>query len=254
MSHRIATVIIEDNENVMASLKMEIKARHPQINIIGTANCVKQGIELIKEKKPELIFMDINFPDGTAFDIFEQTESNRFKVIFTTAHSEYALRAFDVSALHYLMKPLSPDSIADAIGRFEAINGNDDLDQKLSVLKESLLEKPQKILLPTDQGTHLCNLADITRCEAANNYTQVYLNNGSKKLISKTLGTFVHSLEGCGFARTHHSHLVNLKYIKVYHSGRNSMVELLDGCEIPISQTYKDSFRESLLRYAKEVE
>ncbi len=253
MDQATDTVIIEDDENVVLSLRMEIEQNFPQLHLVGTANSVESGVDLLKKCRPKLIFMDINLPDGNAFDIFERADAHGAKVIFTTAYSEFAVRAFEMSAMHYLVKPLSQEKIAEAVERFEVQNGSQMIDEKLTVLKESLMERPQKIMLPSSDGTYICNISDIIRCQAQSNYTMVFFSSKESILVAKNLGKFETLLLDVGFARPHSSHLVNMKYIKVFHTGLNSILKLTDGTEVPVSSSFRKTFHDSLLKYAKSL-
>jgi two-component system LytT family response regulator len=251
MNDKIAAVIIDDEENFIASLEILIRKYFPKINIVGEANSVKTGSSIINKHKPKLVFLDINLPDGSGFDILDKTTNNSYEIIFTTSYSEFAVRAFEVSALHYLMKPISVEKLREAIERYEKMHDKDFFDEKLKILKESLVDKPQRILLPTSDGKSLFNIADIVRCEADNNYSFVHFNTKQKVHLSKPLQYLDKILNDLDFVRIHSKHLVNLRYVKNYKSGRKSFVLLTDNTELPISETYSSTFVEHLKHFAK---
>lgn len=248
---KISAVIIEDNESQLRELELLLNVSHPEITCKGSAGDVKSGIELINKQKPDLVFLDIDLPGGTGFDIIENTKVNHYKVIFTTVHQKYAVRAFELSALHYLIKPIKAEKPKEAINRYPDTQ-DDDFVQKLQILKESLQERPQKIMLPTDDGRIFVNIADIVRFEAYEGYARVFFNDGRKNmLISKTLNELNNLLTDMDYARPHNSHLVNLKYIEKYRTRGNGSVLMKDDTEISITQTYRSSFKQAIENFAR---
>lgn len=251
MSDIINTVIIDDEQNFIYSLEILLKKNFPNINIIGKASTVAEAESLLKLANPVLVFLDINLPDGTAFDLLEKLPNHNFEIIFTTAYTEFAFKAFEFSALHYLMKPMTIEKLQEAIERFLKIRNSENLDEKLLVLKESLVKKPQKILLPSSDGISVFNISDILRCEADNNYAFVYFINKQKILVSKPLQSLDKILNDLDFVRIHSKHLINLRYVKKYVTGRKPYVILTDNTELPISQTQKSEFADRLKQFAK---
>jgi two-component system LytT family response regulator len=134
-SNNVKAVIIDDEENFTSSLEILIKKNFPNIIISGTATNVKDGVALINKTMPNLVFLDIHLPDGNGFDLLETTKFNSYEVIFTTSFSEYAVRAFEVSAVHYLLKPIELPKLKEAINRFNSKIDNDKFDEKLRILK-----------------------------------------------------------------------------------------------------------------------
>jgi two-component system LytT family response regulator len=253
ISNNVKAVIIDDEENFTSSLEILIKKNFSNIIIAGTATNVKDGVALINKTMPNLVFLDIHLPDGIGFDLLETTKFNSYEVIFTTSFSEYAVRAFEVSAVHYLLKPIELAKLKEAINRFNSKIDNDKFDEKLRILKESLLDRPMKILLPTSDGHNIYNISEIVRCEADSSYSSVYFNNGEKILISRPLQHLHRILAELDFVRIHSKHLVNLKYVKKYVSGRNAHLLLTDKTELQISQHQKSEFEDKLKKYVKTV-
>ena len=191
-------------------------------------------------------------PDGTGFDLLEKIPERNFEIIFTTSHSEYAVRAFEFSALHYLTKPIDLEQLKVAIERFIKIQYKESsLDQKLSILKQSLLDKPQKILIPSSDGLNVYNLSDIVWCEAQGGYSVVHFINVRQLTISKTLNKLAEMLNDLDFVRIHQSSLINLKYVTKFINSRNSKVVLINDIVLYISNSNKDIFRDRLKSYAK---
>jgi two-component system LytT family response regulator len=250
----INTVIVEDDENSLSILQLLIKNHCHELRLVGIARDVDNAVKVINDQKPDLLFLDIDLPDGSGFDILKQINHFYYEVIFTTVHNKYAVRAFEVSALHYLMKPITVDKLQNAISRFSKPqkNGNN-LDEKLKILKESLSEKPQKIMLPTSDGMNVFNISEIVRCEADGNYTMIYFNDNTKLFISKPIKSLNKILSELHFSRVHNSHLINLKFIKKYVKGKSPYLELTSKETIPISETFKNHFIEDLEKYVKQV-
>lgn len=253
MKNIINVIIIDDEESYASSLEILLKKNFPKINVIGSSYSVKDGVNLLSLTKPDLVFLDINMPDGSGFDLLERIKEKSFEVIFTTSFSEFAFRAFEVAALHYLMKPMTLEKLTEAMERYEKMQGKDDFDEKLRILKESLLEKPQKILLPLSDGQTVFNISDIVRCEAEGSYSRVFFNNNTKELICKPLQNLDRLLNELDFVRIHNSHLVNLRYVKKYVPGKSATVQLSDKTELPISQSQKPDFSLRLKKYAKTM-
>ncbi len=253
MSEQIKAVIIDDEENFSSALEIQIRKQFPNLIVVGTAKTIKEGIQLINRTMPDLVFLDINFPEGNGFEIIESTKFTRYEVIFTTSFSEYAVRAFEVSAIHYLLKPIDQVKLKEAINRFNLKTDNDKFDEKLRILKESLQDRPQKILLPTSDGQNIFNISEIIRCEADSSYSTVFFNNGNKLLIAKPLQHLHKILVELDFARIHSKHLVNLKYVKKYVAGRIPHLILTDGTDLQISQHQKSDFADKLKKYVKSV-
>ena len=253
MNNITTAFIIDDEDTFVSSLQILLQKNYPKVNIVGTASSVKEAVALIKKTKPNLLFLDINLPDGNGFDVLEQTNRKLYEVIFTTSYSEFAIRAFEFSALHYLLKPIELPRLKDAMEHYSKIHDNVLMDEKLQILKESLLEKPQKIILTTGDGKSIYNISDIVRCEADGNSQFVYFNNKQRVQINKSLEILENNLHELDFVRVHHKHLINLRYVKKYRTGRNPNVVLSDNTELPISQTFRTDFSERMNHFAKSL-
>jgi two-component system LytT family response regulator len=253
MSENINVVIIDDEENFINSLEILIRRNFQNINIIGYAKSVNEGVNLLKTLKPDLVFLDIDLHEGTGFDILEKIDDKSFQTIFITNLSEYSLKAFDFAALHYLIKPVKLDHLTEAISRFSKSTKIDNYDINLKLLKESLLNKPEKILLPSIDGLNIFNISDIIRCEANDNYSYIYFINNQRVLISKTLQSLNILLNDLDFARIHNKHLVNMKFVKKFFTQKKPYILLLDNSEIPVGLSYKVSFTERLKEFTRHL-
>ena len=251
MNNKINAIIIDDEETYISSLSVMLKMEFPQINIIDKCFNVESAIKSIKKHKPELIFLDIILPDGTGFDLLEKLDNRNFDIIFTTSHSEFAVRAFEFSALHYLTKPIEIEKLKIAIDRFSKTQIKENFDERIKILKESFMDKPQKILLPSLEGLNVYNISDIIRCEADGNHTKVFIVNMKPINISKSLSNISKLLVDLDFARIHKSDLINLRYVKRFISKKSAKVVLINDDELIVSQNQREAFTEKLKSYAK---
>lgn len=251
----IRSVIIEDEARSQATLSKLLSQCCPQVTVVGMASDVASAIRLINEVKPQLIFLDIALPDGDGFNVLESIEHSAYKVIFVTAYDKFAIRAFEFSALHYLLKPISAIDLKDAVDRFTEAD-NEDVKyhkERINTLKSNLNSQQQKIMLPTAQGYELVSLDDITHLEANHNYTQCFFAGGGRLLVSKPLISFETILEDQHFVRIHHQHIVNLKYVKRYIRGSGGSVKLSDNVELNVSKSRKIEFLDRLSGYAHHL-
>jgi two-component system LytT family response regulator len=233
----------------VAVIDDEARARETIINILGLseiphevlgqASDVSSGYSLITEKNPDLVLLDINLTDGTGFDILRKFNDFDFKVIFITAHEEYAVTAFKFSAVDYILKPVVAGDLLAAIEKaYHEIRKND-TELKLSTLLSNL-DKIRKIVLKTAESIHIVNVQNIIRCESDINYTTFYLHNEEKLLVSRTLKEFAELLEPAGFFRTHQSHLVNLDHVIRYDKTEGGHLVMDDESIVPVSSRKKE--------------
>ncbi len=245
---KIHTILIDDEKSSLVILQKLLEKNFPEIEIISTAQSVQQAIEEINKYKPDLIFLDISMPDGDGFEVLEKTDYHDFGVIFVTAYDQYAIKAFEYAALHYILKPVDPEMLKDAIERYKETS-NEELTEKISALSSNLKDKPTKLILPTSSGLHIIDLNEIVRCESSNNYTTFFLTNGKKIVVSKSIQTYENLLKDSHFCRIHNKHIVNLKFIKKYVRGRGGYVVLSNGEQIEVSEGRKKKFLEKLSQF-----
>ncbi len=208
----LKAIIIEDETHARSGLKKMINILEPSITIVGESGCVNEAIELINKENPTLIFMDIQLEDGTSFEILKHLEHLNFKIIFTTAYDEFALKAFKYSVIDYLLKPIDPLELKEAIKKaLSNIKVKEQQDDLLRVLKANLETNNQKIVLKTSEQQHIVSVKDIIRLEANGAYT-LFVTRTEKILISKNIKHYQEILED-NFIRCHQSHLVNLEHV-----------------------------------------
>ncbi|HYC87428.1 MAG TPA: LytTR family DNA-binding domain-containing protein [Chryseosolibacter sp.] len=232
-------LIIDDIENSRISLAHDLKTYCPQVHVIGQADGVKTGVTAIREKKPDVVFLDIEMGDGTGFDVLEQVRDVRFQVIFTTGLDSYGIKAIKFSALDYLLKPVDPDELVNAVAKLEANakaeHASHGVELLLQNLKNNLKPTEKRIALHSADKVHLVFVSDIVRCESQGAYTLFHLQHGRQVLATKNLREFEILLDDHGFIRVHHSHLINFAHMKEYVKKDGGYAVMSDGSQIPVS-------------------
>ncbi|HVU95731.1 MAG TPA: LytTR family DNA-binding domain-containing protein [Puia sp.] len=242
----IRAIIVEDEGHCSERL-IELVRRHAgnRVLIEGVYETVDSGVKALRERRPELVFLDVQVKDRSGFDVLQETRELTYGVIFTTAYDRYAVQAFQFSAIDYLLKPVAGDELLRAIDRFEGARSAEDRARRLEALLHNLLETgvaDKRIGLPVASGLIFVQVSMILRCESSSNYTLLFTTDGKKLVVSKTLKEFEALLTPYRFFRVHHSHLVNLRYIKNYQKGQGGTVTLTDDTIVEVSTRRKEEF------------
>jgi two-component system LytT family response regulator len=242
----VRAVIVEDDAHARTALLRLLAELCPQIRVAGTCGRVDDAVRLLREPGTDIVFLDVELPDGTGFDVLQQLGPVDFSVIFTTAHVEYAVRAIKFSALDYLLKPVAAEELMAAVAKASSpAHGREQQGLQLRLLQQHLAgqgEGMARIVLPTQEGYSFIPLEDIVWCEAQNNYTDFHLLHGSPLPASRTLKEFEELLEPNGFCRIHHSHLINLRHLVKYVKGKGGYVVMSTGKELEVSVRRKEDF------------
>ena len=239
---KIKSVIVEDELAAREVLKNYLSKYCPQVEVIGEAQNIKEAVPLLHELLPELVFLDVEMPFGNAFDVLEACKELQFETIFVTAFSEYSLKALNQSAAYYLLKPISIEELIIAVNKVHDHLLNHEIFNRNKIIVENFKEtKPEKqqVILPTLEGFEVVKMEEIVRLRGNGNFTDIYLSNGSKKMVCRFLKHFAEILPN-PFVRVHKSHIINSNYVKSYNKG--GTLTLNDGSEIEVSLTYKESF------------
>lgn len=241
-------IIVDDEAKSRSMLKTLCEEYCEGLEIVGLAASVDEGLDLIQSSSPQIVFLDIHMPIKNGFQLLEAFNGRPpFSVIFTTAYDQYALKAFKLSAVDYLLKPIDIDALMRAVKKAAKYHQTNDSTRRLELLKEALEKDPiQKIALTTLDGFTFVDYDEIVRCEAQGNYTDVRLVDGSSLLITKTLKHYEDILIDKDFFRVHKSHLVNLNFIRRFVKGRQGMIEMTDGQLIEVSLRKKEALLEKL--------
>ncbi len=247
------TLVLDDDRQVTLLLENLITKKLPKLELVGIGNSVKSGIELIEETKPDLVFMDIGFPDGDGFSIIDNCSYTDYEVIFISSHQEFAMKAFEYSAIHYLKKPINPEEVFEAVDRYIIQKDEDDLSIRLRKIESAILLDEPKLIIPSTEGLSIVKINEIMRCEASDVYTYFYLTSGKKMMASKTLNNYQKLLSDINFVRIHSKHLINLRYIKSYIKGKGGSVVMENGDELEVSVRKKMDFMNKLKDYARSI-
>ena len=240
----LRAIIIDDIDTIRQKNTAVIKEHCPNVAIIAEADSVKSGVEAIRKYVPDLVFLDVEMADGTGFDLLQELLPITFKVIFITAHQEFAIKAFRFSAIDFLLKPMDPDDLVEAVKKAEETISKDMLELQFSTLFSNI-ERPknlQKLILKTAEKIYSVNVQDIIRCESEKNYSTFFLVNGQKLVVSTTLKEYETMLIPMGFFRSHQSHLINMLYFDHYLKGDGNAIVMKDKTTIPLAIRKKEEF------------
>jgi two-component system LytT family response regulator len=234
-------IIVDDEISVRNAITKLLTEQFPDIEVISTADSLKSAYEAIMKHAPDLLFLDVELPDGNGFELLRMVPAVNFRVIFITGHQEYALDAIKVSALDYILKPFDNDELRIAVEKAREIINHDEQNLKLQALSENLRSKRilKRIILPTADNLHLVSVEDIVRAEADSNYTIFRLTEGRKIMVSRTIKEYDEMLSQSGMIRVHQSHLVNVLFIDRFVKRDGGYLQLKDGTTVPVSPLLK---------------
>jgi len=244
----IKTIIIEDEAKSRSSLRQKLIEFCPVIEIAGEAEDGQEGKSLIEKHQPQLIFLDIEMPKMNGFEMLNVIKEKNFHIIFTTAYDQYAIKAIKYAAFDYLLKPIDIEELKMAVARI-ADKETGETKKQVELLQQNIQHPKKqlnKLAVPTLDGLLFYDINDIVHLEANSNYTHIFFNNQTKILASKTLKEFEDILPEETFFRVHHSHLINLNYIKKYIKGDGGQIELLNGTYVDVSRRKKDEFLKAI--------
>ncbi|HEX6426189.1 MAG TPA: LytTR family DNA-binding domain-containing protein [Niastella sp.] len=241
-------IIIVEDQTLLRQRLEDLLQQQPGFTVIGTCGSVHEAIVLINTTKPDLLLLDIGLPDGTGFDILEQIPPAQSKVIFLTAHNEYAIRAIRYGAIDYLLKPLNENELREALQR--VISAQPLLQEQISITLQSFRKKKLQdhLALRSQQFVEIVELKDISYLHVDNGITTVFLHGGKKVVTTRPLKEYEELLSGGSFLRTHQSYLVNERYIHRYHH-KEGYLYMKDGTQIPVSARKK----ETIVTYFKSL-
>ena len=246
----IKGVIVDDEKHGREIIKKMLVAYCPDVEIVGEADSVDGGIEMITMKKPDVVFLDIELSNRSGFEILEHFEDISFEIIFETAFNYYAIKAIKFAALDYLLKPIDTNELIAAIEKLRAkLSLPSNVRTRVNIAKDHLDKpKPEKLALPTETGFVFVKIEDIVFCKADSNYTRFYLKNKSEILTCHTLGEYDELLGDFDFFRIHNTYLVNMHHVQSYQKGKGGFAMMSNGVEIEVSVRRKDAF---LKQFAK---
>ena len=242
-NQQINAILIDDEVHSLETLRMEIERNCPMINIIALCKGPEEGKKAIKDLQPDLVFLDIQMPGQTGFELLRSLDSIPFEVIFVTAYDEYSMQAIKLSALDYLLKPVDDRELIEAVDKAIAKQQLKQSQEQVSFLLTALSTTHgaqfTKIALPSINGLDFVNISDIIYCEAEGNYTNIYMEDGGKFVISRPLSDFEKMISNPIFFRTHKTFLINLDHIRQYVKGSGGQVIMKNGASIQVSRMRK---------------
>lgn len=246
----LRTIIIDDENNSREKLQYLLNMYcKDMVEVVQVCSSGEEGLDAISKHRPDLIFLDVEMPYMTGFDMLKKIPKIDFEIIFTTAHDHYAIKAIKFSALDYLLKPIDLEQLQEAVKK--AIVKR--TDKKSSAQIESFVEnikdsakKLENLSIPTSYGMVFVKVNDIARCESSSNYTVFFLANKDQVVATRTLKEYEELLDDSGFVRIHHSHLINKHFLKEYIKGAGGQVVMKDGTTLDVSRRKKDEVIEKL--------
>lgn len=244
---KLKAILVDDEQDSRQILASYLSKYCPDVELLATCKNIKEGLEAIKKHQPDLLFLDIEMPYGTGFDLLEQVEEVDFETVFVTAYDNYAIQALNMSAAYYLLKPVDIDELVAAVDKIksERIESNESF--HVQVLLDNIKQendRPKKIMLPTFEGFEIVPIDDIIYCEADDNFTKFHLKQGKPLLISKTLKYFEDTLPMTKFVRIHRSSLINTDFVVRYTKGKGGYVTMANNAELEVSSKKKAQFLE----------
>ncbi len=242
----ISTLIIDDELHIREMISQIIKDHCPEIEVIASTGSVHESVQAIQNLNPDLILLDIKMPDGTGFDLLQKLETIDFKIIFITAYEEHAIKAFQFSAIDYLLKPIDPQELVQGIQKaIHAIHA--EMSLKLSTLFGHLSPNDsgeKKIILKTSDNIHLIKINDIIHLDSDQNYTAFHFKDNKSITVSRTLKDYEDLLIEFGFFRVHKSHLINIHYIDRFEKAEGGTVVMSNQSRIPVASRKRDQLLE----------
>lgn len=247
----IKSVLIDDETDALEMLEWQLRTHFPDVEAVALCHSADVGIAAIRQHQPQLVFLDIEMPVQNGFEVLRSFPAPDFAVIFTTAYSQFAIKAIKYAAFDYLLKPVDTDDLREALNRFRN-KQHRQIDEQFRLLLTQLGTPQQRttpahsgrIGLSTAEGMTMVRPDSIVRCQSLSNYTRIFLDGGRQLVVSKTLKEVEETLIGYDFYRVHHSSLINLNHIQAYVKADGGYVVMSDGETISIARNRKDGFME----------
>jgi two-component system, LytTR family, response regulator len=244
----LRSIIIDDEPKSAGILKNDLAQHCPTVEVAVVCHSAKEGIMAIKKEKPDLVFLDIEMPWMNGFEMLEVLGEINFSIIFTTAHDQFAAKAFRTSAVDYLLKPIDAVDLREAVKKAEKRSnqhdGNVNIENLLHNFKQPATQ--QKIALPNKDGYEFAEINQIIYCQAEGSYTKVFLAGKKYILVSRSLGDIEELLPAALFLRIHHSTVVNINYVTHFVRTDGGYVKLQTGEQLPVSKSKKETVMNKL--------
>lgn len=240
----IKAIIVDDEKNNRITLHKLVERFCPQVTIVSECDSVDCAISVLESTPIDVVFLDVEMPGKNGFDLLAHFNYQcPFNVIFTTAYSQYAVKAFRFSALDYLLKPVDPEELVQAVHKLSNKISDENKNKQFELLEQKISNKDvgkKQLAISTLEGIYFVTLDEIIHIDADSSYTKIYLTSGEMIMSSKPLKYFEELLEDFDFVRVHQSHIINLKLIRRYVRGDGGQVIMTNGTEIEVSRRKKD--------------
>ncbi len=240
----LRSVIIDDESDAVKFIESLIEEYCPNLEVVGKANSARDGVQVILDTHPDLVFLDVQMPHGSGFDLLSSFQEKTFDVIFITAFNHYAIQAIKFSAVDYILKPINISEFIEAVAKVEEKRASQEY-QNLNyhtLLENIKTPRPTKLAIPTTEGIEYLNTGEIIRLEADRSYTWFYLTEKRKYLVSRNLKEYQELLNDMNFFRPHNSHLINMEHVKKFVRHEGGYIEMTDNSTVPMSRGKKDLF------------
>jgi len=244
---KLKAIIVDDEEKALKSLQIKIQKLYPKIELIATTQSSVEAISLIDTLKPQLVFLDIEMPQFSGFDVLNNVKDPSFEIIFVTAYGDYAIEAIQHCAIGYVMKPIDNEDLQIAVDHaMKSIALKTTLNKNLKLIENLNLGQTNdsKIIIPSLKGFDFVKINEVIRCEGESGYTRIVLKNKKDIMSSYSIGKFVKMLSNKKFLLIHRSHLVNLKYVSGYLN--EGYITMENGDSLPISKNKRQEFIEKM--------
>lgn len=245
MITKLKAIIVDDEQDSRDTLNHYVTKYCTDVEVVDMAENIQEAQKSIATHNPDLVFLDVEMPFGSGFDLLDNLEKVDFDVIFVTAFSEYALDAIRWSAASYLLKPVNIDNLIAAVVKVKENRSTDNPIDHTGILLENIREinaQKKKVVLPTMEGFDVVRVSDVLYCKAADNFTSFRFTNGKKALICRSMKHYEKLLTNLGFQRIHRSYLINLEYVSQYRKGKGGIVVMENGDELDVAQSRKSAF------------
>lgn len=251
MESMIKSVIVDDEENGRSNLKEVLKRYCPDVFILSEAASAQEGALIVTQKQPDLVFLDIEMPGGSGFEMLRLLKSREFEVIFITAYDQYGIQAIKFSAIDYILKPINYLDLIEAVNKVQKRLFEKKGNKRLLNLVQNMesAQNDKRLALPTQNSVEFIEVNSIIRCQADNNYTEFHLLGDRKLLVCKTLKEYEEILTDFGFFRPHQSHLINMRYLMSYIKSDGGTLVMRDEVHIPVSRFKKNELKAYLLKF-----
>lgn len=249
----LRAVIIDDEPDAVQFIESLVAEYCAEVEVVGRANSAREGVDVIRGTVPDLVFLDVQMPHGTGFDLLTSFPEKSFDVIFVTAFNHYAIQAIKFSAVDYILKPINISEFIEAVKKVQAKRASSEYQNlNYNVLLENIkAPRPSKLAIPTADGIEYLNTSEIIRLEADRSYSWFYMSGGKKHLVSRNLKEYQELLTDLNFFRPHNSHLINLEHVRKFIRHEGGYIEMDDGSTVPISRGKRDLFLVQMARISK---